>query len=64
MKLNEDKSYIFIVGHKHETVWANIGCSKIWESQSQKLLGVVIDRSFNFIVFCLFGKKLVESSLT
>ena len=32
MKLNEDKSYLFIVGHKHETVSANIDCSKIWES--------------------------------
>ena len=32
MKLNEDKSYLFIVDHKHETVWANIDCSKIWES--------------------------------
>ena len=36
-------------GHKHETVWANkIGETKIWESNKQKLLGVVIDRNLNF----------------
>ena len=29
-------------------MWAQIGNSKIWESKSQKLLGVEIDRTLNF----------------
>ena len=36
MKLNEDKCHFLISGHKHETVFADIGESKIWESKSQK----------------------------
>ena len=37
-----------IVGHKHETVWASVGCSKLWQNQSEKLLWVFIDRHLNF----------------
>ena len=25
MKLNQDKCYLLVSGHKHETVWANVG---------------------------------------
>ena len=42
MKLNQDKCHLLVSGHKHETVWAKIGETKIWESNKQKLLGVVI----------------------
>ena len=48
MKLNQDKCHLLVSGHKHETVWAKIGETKIWESNKQKLLGVVIDRNLNF----------------
>ena len=48
MKLNQDKCHLLVSGHKHETVWVNIGETKIWESNKQKLLGVVIDRNLNF----------------
>ena len=48
MKLNQDKCHLLIPGHKHETVWAKIGETKIWESNKQKLLRVVIDRNLNF----------------
>ena len=37
-----------IVGHKHETAWACVGCSKLWQNQSGKLLWVFIDRHLNF----------------
>ena len=47
MKLNQDKCHLLVSGHKHETVWANISETKIWESNEQKLLGVVIDRDLN-----------------
>ena len=48
MKLNQDKCQLLVSGHKHETVRVNIGETKIWESNKQKLLGVVIDRNLNF----------------
>ena len=48
MKVNQDKCHLLVSGHKHETVWAKIGETKIWESNKQKLLGVVIDRNLNF----------------
>ena len=32
---------------KNETVWANVGCSKIWESQHGKFLEVIINRNLN-----------------
>ena len=48
MKLNQGKCHLLVSGHKHETVWVKIGETKIWESNKQKLLGVVIDRNLNF----------------
>ena len=48
MKLNQDKCHLLVSGHKHETVWAKIGETKIWESNKQKLLVFVIDRDLNF----------------
>ena len=48
MKLNQGKCHLLVSGRKHETVWAKIGETKIWESNKQKLLGVVIDRNLNF----------------
>ena len=48
-KLNQDKCHLLVSGRKHETLWANkIGETKIWESNKQKLFGVVIDRNLNF----------------
>ena len=48
MKLNQDKCHLLASGHKHETVWAKIGETKIWESNKQKLLDSDIDRNLNF----------------
>ena len=48
MKLNQDKCHLLVSGHKHETISAKIVETKIWESNKQKLLGVVIDRNLNF----------------
>ena len=48
MKLSQDKCHLLVSGHKHETVCAKIGRTKIWESNKQKLLGVVIDTNLNF----------------
>ena len=48
MKLNEDKCHLLLAGHKHESYYANVGKSKIWEKHRQKLLGTTIDRDLNF----------------
>ena len=41
------KCHLVISGHKRESVWPKIGETKIWESNKQKLLCVVIDRNLN-----------------
>ena len=48
MKLNADKCHLLVAGHKHELVWARIGKELIWESNEEKLLGVIIDRDLRF----------------
>ena len=65
MNLNQDKCDLLVSEHKHEPVWAKIGETKIWESNRQKLLGVVIDRNLNFdeYVFDLCKKAGTELSV-
>ena len=63
MTLNEDKCHLLVAGHKHESLWANIGETRICESKNEKLLGLTIDRNLNFDdpVFTLskkVGRKL------
>ena len=48
MKLNEDKCHLLVGEYKHESIWAKIGDTRIWESNKQKLLGVHIDRTLSF----------------
>ena len=48
MKLNQDKCHLLVSRHKYKTVRAKIGETKIWESNKQKLLRVIIDRNLNF----------------
>ena len=43
MKLNNDKCNFIVAGNKHEHLWVNVGDSKIWETASEKILGVTID---------------------
>ena len=55
--------YHLISGNKHELLWANIGSSKMWESEKEKLLGIVIDRNLHFDEYILSqckkaGRKL------
>ena len=63
MKLNKDKCHLLVAGHRHETLWANIGETRISESKNEQLLGLTIDRNLNFDdhVFSLckkVGRKL------
>ena len=43
IKLNDEKCHPLVSGHKHELLWENIRRGEIWESEKQKLLGIVID---------------------
>ena len=36
MKLNEGKCHLLVAGHRCETLWANIGETRIWESKNEK----------------------------
>ena len=63
MKLNEEKCHFLITGHKHELLWLKTGRSKIWESEKQNLLGIVIDQNLRFNEYILSqcknaGRKL------
>ena len=48
MKLNEEKCHFFISGHKYEHIWAKVGNAMIWQSESEKLLGALIDKDLKF----------------
>ena len=63
MKLNGDKCHFLIAGNKHEHLWLNFGESQIWETQSEKILGVTIDNKLKFeehikSILASAGKKL------
>ena len=63
IKLNEEKHHLLKSGHKHELLWPNIGQIKIWESEKQNLLGILIDWNLRFVEYILSqckkaGKKL------
>ena len=63
MKVNGDKCHLLISGHKHEHMWVKVGSSRIWESESEKILGVTIDRELKFEehlrnILAIAGKKL------
>ena len=64
MKLNEKKCHLLISGHKHELLLANIGRSKIWESEKQKLLRIVIDRNLRFDKYILSQCKKAGMELS
>ena len=48
MKMNSEKCYLLVTGHKFEQMWAEIDTDLIWESNSVKLLGIAIDNRFIF----------------
>jgi hypothetical protein len=48
MKLNEDKCHLIVSGTKNEHAFIKLGGQLIWESQKQKLLGLVFDNKLSF----------------
>ena len=47
MKLNESKCH-FLTSGSPEHLWVKVGKEMIWESQSEKLLGMTVDKNLNF----------------
>ena len=39
---------VLFMGNTPEYLWVKVGKSRIWESQQEKLLGVIIDKNLNF----------------
>ena len=64
MMLNQDKCHFLISGHKYETLFVNVGETKIWENKQQKLLGVLIDRDLKFDEYVLSQCKQAGKKLT
>ena len=48
MTLNQGKCHLLVSRHKHESVFANIGETRLWEEYCAKLFGIQIDRYLNF----------------
>ena len=48
MKLNEGKCHFLLAGHRFEQLWIDVGNSKIWESNSKRMLGILIDNKMKF----------------
>ena len=47
MKLNQSKCH-FLTAGSTEHLWVKVGSEKIWESQTEKLLGITVDKNLNF----------------
>ena len=47
MKLNEDKCHLMIFRANNHGVAINIGAKELSDSESEKLLGVTLDATFN-----------------
>ena len=47
MKLNQSKCHFLTCGTP-EYLWVRVGDEKIWESESEKLLGMIVDKKLSF----------------
>ena len=48
MKLNKDKCHLLIAGHKYENIWVDVGGTKVWEENTQTMLGIQIENNLFF----------------
>ena len=48
MKLNQEKCHLLVSGFKYQQHCIKIGSSPVWERNSEKLLGINIDRELSF----------------
>ena len=64
VKLNQDKCHFLFSGHKYETLFVNVGETRIWESKQQNIFGVLIDRDLKFDEHVLPQSKKAGKKLT
>ena len=64
MKLNHDKYHILFLGHKYETLFVNVGETKIWESKQQNFLCVLIEKDLKFDEYALSQCKKAGKKFT
>ena len=57
------KCYSIVIGHKNEAKYASIGDELIWEENTVKLLGLIIDRELTFDTYAraIYKKNLTET---
>ena len=48
LTLNADKHHLLVSGHKYEAMYASVGDALLWEENSAKLLGLIIDSKLTF----------------
>ena len=63
MKLNESKCHFLTCGTT-EVLYVNVGNELIWESNSEKLLGVTVDKKLNFSTHLSTVCKKASSKVT
>ena len=64
MKLNQDICHLTFSGHKYENVLASVGQPIIWDTENQKLLGIIIDRKLNFNDYVTSTCKKADKKLS
>ena len=69
MKTNKEKCHFLVTGHKYEQLYVNMGKNQVWESSSEKILGVQIDAKLKFdkhvdYLLKVAGRKLTGRKLT
>ena len=48
LKLNKDKCKVLIADHKFEHLWLDVCNNRMWESNSEKMLGILRDNNLKF----------------
>ena len=64
MMLNQDKCHFLFSGHKYETLFVNVGETKILERKQQKLSDILIDRDLKLDEYVLSQCKKAGKKLT
>ena len=64
MKINEDKSHFLFPGSDPELMWVKVGQEKIYESNQEKLLGLMIDKKLSFTPYLENLCRKVNTKIT
>ena len=64
LTLNVDKCHLLVSGHKEEAMYASVGDALLWEENSVKLLGLIIDSALTFNSYVQMVSKTALQKLT